>query len=758
MRLAEVVAAAGAITALIAGTALFDEFGPGALVAVVGGLAVLVAASLVAQRLRRTVRYRIDRPNSTVWLTVKVACLLGGLAGAVAVASAVDAPSLPRTVIVVVVVGALAGVVNAHTARWTLFQVDATGLRLGRATVPWSAAARLDLAGAAPGTVEIGVQLAPGQVVGGTPAPGTVLVDLPVCTTVPATTVHVDHVRWAVREFGNPAIPVVVRHETAETTAPIQPVETPAAPPAGPVPPPARSRRGWLVAGALGLVAVLAAGVVTAVVVLGDAEPGTPSAEERRNTYTAAGTGNLCHLVDVDVLASWSTEKDVLDESGTHTEPGYETLSCGAQTGGERPQGRFAHFTLSAVVADDAATARTFLVDAQDEDRWDIAGNEEEKGTVDGLGDTAEYEQAVSVFDGNVVNEYVLVVRDDNLVLVTRFRAESDGSDGDAPGIGTLADTAIEVARGVMTGLRAPAEKTPAGEDAAKAAATAPGTEKLMARIRAADPCEPHLHAAALLRRYGQVVPAPKDGMRLTECGLVISDGRGPVAELRLGLDAFLSERDRAGMTREVAGDQEVYHERPDGEATSCSSFVPYDDSGFGAKVSVERVGADTGPAPCEVAERYTGHLAELIASLPARAEPAGEPSLEGDDPCAADAVAHDMPGWEAGPVARYRATHCRFTLSRDGEHYEFDIAFEQGGAPSGDERVRVGMLAGKRTRSDENLCGLSVSYLPSSFEEDNGQNIDIYVKRTADDPGAERTHDVCDLTETAATAVVDGL
>lgn len=211
VRLAEVVAAAGAITTLVAGIELFDGFGPGALLAAAGGLAVLVAAALTAQRLRRTVRYRIDRPHSTAWLAGKIAALVAGLAGTAAILSALDAPSLPRTVIVLVVAGALAGVVHAHAARWTLFQVDATGLKLGRATVPWPAVARIDLAGAAPGTAEIGVQLAPGQVVSGDPVPGTVLADLPVCTLVPADAVHVDRVRWAVAGFGDPAIPVVVR-------------------------------------------------------------------------------------------------------------------------------------------------------------------------------------------------------------------------------------------------------------------------------------------------------------------------------------------------------------------------------------------------------------------------------------------------------------------------------------------------------------------------------------------------------------------
>jgi len=102
VRLAEVVAA-GAIIALAGGATLIEEFGTGALIAAVAGLAALMAASLAAQRLRRAVRYRIDRPNSTAWLTVKVAALLAGLVGTVVVASAVDAPSLSRTVIVVVV-------------------------------------------------------------------------------------------------------------------------------------------------------------------------------------------------------------------------------------------------------------------------------------------------------------------------------------------------------------------------------------------------------------------------------------------------------------------------------------------------------------------------------------------------------------------------------------------------------------------------------------------------------------------------------
>lgn len=218
VRSAGVLAAAGAITALVAGGLLFEEFGLGALLAAVGGLVALAGGVVLRGQLVRGVRYRIDRPYSSVWLAAKLVALLAMFGGAVAIATAVDAPSLPRPVIVVVVVGALSLVVATHAARWTLCQVDATGVKVGRASVTWPSVGQLDLAAAAPGTVEIGVRPAGGQPVNGTPAPGTVLVDVPVCTLVPAVAVDVDRIMWAVREFGNPAIPVVVRRRPWDGT------------------------------------------------------------------------------------------------------------------------------------------------------------------------------------------------------------------------------------------------------------------------------------------------------------------------------------------------------------------------------------------------------------------------------------------------------------------------------------------------------------------------------------------------------------
>ncbi|MDX3659019.1 hypothetical protein PV646_17075 [Streptomyces sp. ID05-26A] len=196
VRLVEVFAAAGGITTLVACGYLAD--GPGPALVAVSGVALLVTASLTAQRIRRKVRYRVDRPNSALWLAGKIAALLAGAAVVVYVAWALDVPSLPRGLFVFAVVGSLLAVVNTHASRWTLLQIDATGVRLGQVHLPWPAVVRLELADAAPGLVEVGVRLAPGG-------------DLAARTTVPAA--EVDRIPRALAEFGDPAlVDVVISH------------------------------------------------------------------------------------------------------------------------------------------------------------------------------------------------------------------------------------------------------------------------------------------------------------------------------------------------------------------------------------------------------------------------------------------------------------------------------------------------------------------------------------------------------------------
>ncbi|WP_191298551.1 hypothetical protein [Lentzea cavernae] len=211
MRLVEVLAAVGAITALVAGGYLAEEFGTGPALAMVSGLALLVTASLTARRIRRKVRYRVDRPNSTAWLAGKIAAVFVGGAVVVYVAWALEVPSLPRSLVVFALIGSLLAVVNQHAARWTLLQIDATGVKLGRTHLPWPAVARLDLAGAAPGLVEAGVRLAPGHVAGDDAVRGTVLTDLPATTAIPAAAADADRIRQAVAEFGDRPVEVVVR-------------------------------------------------------------------------------------------------------------------------------------------------------------------------------------------------------------------------------------------------------------------------------------------------------------------------------------------------------------------------------------------------------------------------------------------------------------------------------------------------------------------------------------------------------------------
>lgn len=211
VRLVEVLAAVGAVTALVAGGYLVEEFGTGPALAMVSGLGLLVTASLTARRIRRKVRYRVDRPNSTAWLAAKIVAVLVGGVVVVYVAWALEVPSLPRSLVVFALVGSLLAVVRRHAARWTLVQVDATGVRLGRTHVPWLAVARLDLAEVAPGLVEAGVRLAPGHVAGDEAVRGTVLTDLPVSTVVPASAADADRIRQAVAEFGDRPVEVVVR-------------------------------------------------------------------------------------------------------------------------------------------------------------------------------------------------------------------------------------------------------------------------------------------------------------------------------------------------------------------------------------------------------------------------------------------------------------------------------------------------------------------------------------------------------------------
>ena len=850
MRLAEVAAAAGAITALIAGTAMFDEFGPGALLAAVGGLAVLVAASLAAQRLRRTVRYRIDRPNSTAWLTGKVAALLAGLVGAVAIASAVDAPSLPRTVIVVVVVGALAGVVNAHAARWTLFQVDATGLRLGRAAVPWAAVARLDLAGAAPGAVEIGVQLVPGQVVDGSPTPGTVLADLPVCTLVPAAAVHVDRVRWAVGEFGDPAIPVVVREQVGYPTPPIPatppngtpaaiatppggspapaathlpasglaipaalpatPPEHPATPPSGtpaaatappatppasgpaipaatppngtpaaappafpyppmpappPLPPPRKLRREWVVGGVLALATVLVAGVTVVLVNQAD-EPGRPeAAAERAPRYSAAGVEEPCDLIDVYVLKQWSTVKQIDTEPSRDTHPDYDWLHCGAHSASEYLVGRVTHLELVIAVAEDARAARDFHAEQEERGLWVVSGDVREQGNVQGLGESAEFEQAISTYGDHTRADYVLRLRDDNLSLFLKFGSDADQSDGAGVTVSTLADAAATQARSAMEKLRArPTKKekktSSAVPKAMHEAVTLPSTEDLMTRIRGADPCE--LLDRDAMSEYGTVEVEPHQALGLAECRLMAVSG-GTRVGFGLRLNGYLSEEERADLVREELDGQEVFHSEPDPGSNGCAYHVPYGNTGFGAELSVRRYvpGAEEqGPWPeaCEAARNLTARVAPAVVELPARSTPAPEPTLVGKDPCVVDEVAASLPDWKVGPVGRYQSAQCRFTITQGQDKIEFDVNFDRDAEQLGEAPANVGGLTGVWFNAYEGQCGLSLIYVPESAPDAwDAQNIGVSVQYQGG-YGSPSPLDLCELAQSTAQTMIDGL
>ncbi|GAB1509888.1 hypothetical protein [Actinophytocola sp. KF-1] len=777
VRAAQLLAAAGGLATLVGGGYLVDAFSTGALVACVAGPAALAGGVALAKRLARTVRYRVDRPNSTAVLAAKMAALLAVFVATVVVMSAVDAPSAPRSVVVLVVVGCLATVVNTHAARWTLFQIDATGMKVGQAGVPWPAVARLDLAAAGPGFVEIGVQLVAGQVVSGTPAPGRVLGDLPVCTVVPAAAVQVEHIRWAVREFGNPAVPVVVRDQPRHTP----PAGMPAPPPAPPVPappaegtttpPPApsRGRRTWLVAGAVALAAVLVAGAVTAVVLAGGDEPGQAAAEAKPGPkYSAANVPDPCDLIDVYVLKRWSTVTEIVTEPTTDKHPDYDYLHCGAHSDSQYLVGRVTHLEMVVAVAESAAAARTFQAKQEKHGLWTVSGDVSDDGTVPGLAEHAEFEQAISTYGDHTRADYVLRVRDDNLVFLLKFGSDADRSDGPGVTVPTLADTATAQARAAMEKLRTrPEEKKRENREPAAVpktindAVTLPGTVDLMARIRAADPCE--LHDRTFIERFGRVAAEPHQALGLAECRLM---GSYPDHVERtvfgIDLDEYLSDEERADLVPEDLDGMAVFHTKQS-VSDGCVYYVPFGRSGFGASVSVGRYvpgGAEplSWPQACAVARDYTAAVGPKVAELPARSAPAPEPTLAGKDPCLAEeVVARLVPDWKPGPVSRYYSAQCRFTVAQGDEVYEFDLAFDRDAEQLGDEPAEVGGLHGVWLRYD-GLCSLSLVHVPESTPDAwDAHNISASVQWKGP-YGLKGSRDECTLAQGAAELLIDSL
>ena len=786
VRAAHVLAAAGGLATLIGGGFLIDSFSAGALLACLAGVAALAGGVVLAKRLGQTVRYRIDKPNSTAVLAAKVAALVAVFAGTVAVLSAVDAPSAPRSVIVLVVVACLAAVVNTHAARWTLFQIDATGMKVGQAGVPWPAVARLDLASAGVGYAEIGVQLVAGQVVSGTPVPGRVLADLPVCTVVPASAVQVERIRWAVREFGNPAVPVVVRDQprppavmpttppgaapaTGSFPVPPPPVDgptpltapepTPMAQSATPPPPP-RTRRNWLIGGAIALVAVLAAGAVTAITLTGDDEPGKAAAEEGPK-YSADDEQEPCDLIDVYVLKRWSTVTEIVSEPSRDRHPDYDTLHCGAHSDSEYLVGRVTHLVMAVGVAESPDAARTFQTKQEKRGLWTVSGDVTEKGTVPGLGQSAEFEQAISTSAGHTRADHVLRVRDDNLVFLLKFGSDSDESDGRGVDVQTLADTAQEQARAAMEKLRTrPAGKkgTPEPTSVPRTindAVTLPGTQDLMARIRAADPCE--LLDREFPATFGSLSFEPHQALGLAECRLMAEAG-GVRVTFALQLNEYLSEEERTDLVREG----EFFHDKVDQSGNACSYYVPFGNTGFGARLAVVRYvpgreDQEPWPIACEVAGEYTAQIGKTVAELPARTTPAPEPTLLGRDPCLVDQVSEVLEDWKAGPVSRYYSAQCRFTMSQGDEAYEFDVAFDRDAEQIGDEPATVGGLNGVWIRY-EGLCSLSLIYVPESAPDAwDAQNIGVSVQWQGP-YGMEGSQEPCTLAQDMAELIIDSL
>ncbi|ANZ40499.1 hypothetical protein BBK82_35290 [Lentzea guizhouensis] len=432
VRLVEVLAAVGAVTTVVAGGYLVEEVGPGASLAAASGLALLVTASFTARRVRRKVRYRVDRPNSTAWLAGKIAAVLVGGAVAVSLAWALGVPPLPRSLVVFALVGAVLGVMNTHAARWTLLQIDATGVEVGQAHVPWPSVARLELAGAAPGQVEIGVQPVPD---------GTV----PVRTTVPAVAARRERVRWAVDTFGSPAIPIVVREPDPLDTVP--PAVLP--PPAG-TKPTGRVRR-WP-AGVVVLAVVLVGGAVTltgTADIAGRPVAAPPPPEVR---YSATAIDNPCAVVDVQVLRNWSTAPEIISLPRRKTLPDHEWGHCGAR--GNESTGRVANLNLVVAVAESADAARAFYDAQKARDLLGTDGEAPRRGPLDGLGDSAEFEQGSRTHAGRTAHVYSLGLRDDNLCLFLKLRSEAGSAEWDGVDVPALGDTTRAEALAALQRLR----------------------------------------------------------------------------------------------------------------------------------------------------------------------------------------------------------------------------------------------------------------------------------------------------------------
>ena len=746
-RLAGLLAVAGGITILTAGWSALEDPTTGSWITTLGGVVTLLTGAVLTTYPLARVRYRIATPYAGLVLAAKVAGALGVFVGLVFVANAIGVPPLSRRFLVVALVAGLGWVVNDHTVRSTLFQADATGVRFGRVPVAWPAITQLVVApGAAPDVVEVSATL-----VDGTPAPP----DGP--SVVPADRLDWRRLAWAVSQSGRSDLPLVTRDSRQQAEM-------------GHHPPPT-NRRMWLVAGGIGLTVVLVASAITALVLTTSvhttAETSTPVA-----AYSATSITDGCATIDVYVLKPWSTVPRITTESHRFASDHGDKLTCRAYSDSQYVVGRVVSLDLEITVAADATAATSAYREAKDSGLWSAQGDVTEKGDVPKLGEVAEYEASIWPMGGTTRTTYVLTIRDANMALLLRLNAESDQSDGAGAGVGTFADTAAAQAKAAMAKLRAAAVSTgpTSGRQkprsaplpkTANDAAVAETTGPLMARVRAADPCE--LLDRDYPQRFGtSVAEEPKQAQSFDECQLLAStaDPAAPRVRFRLSLAEWLTAEERAKLTPDTLHGQEVFRDPDSATSNTCSYYLPYGTTGFGAQVYVNRHiagnGSDQAPWPeaCATAKEYASLIAPAVTKLPPRSHPASEPTLAGKDPCAiADAVVAKLGDWKRGPISRFIPTGCQFDVHQGKESYEIHLDFDHDAEQLGDEPVTIAGLTGTRINSyaDSGMCSVSLVYVPETTPDAwDAHDIQVAIQR---DPGWQGTGslDPCQVTTMVA-------
>ena len=817
-KLAVLLAVAGGIATLVGVGLAIEDPAAGPLLAALVGLVALVVGALLANRVLATVRYRISTPNAAGWLAGKLSGAVGLFVAVAVVAEALDVPSAPRQVLVAVLVAGFGWLVADHTARTVLFQADATGVRFGRTIVPWPVVGQFVVAfGTRPGTAEIGLSPAPGaHCPAGQPVAGAVLADLPLSVVVEAAKLHQARLTWAISQSGRTDIEVIVRDSAASPTPageqqpvpnppppandenpatdPPRPVHGQAALAAPPAPihgqaavgtPPApvygqgfvaappmpqgaagpRDRRMWWAA-ATGIVLVVAAVAAIVVVASGTSTEQARPDVQTTTRYSAKSVSKACDVVDVYVMKDWSTEQRIATEQNIFNLESGDNLSCSAFSDAQYTTGRFVHLNLEITVANNETAAAAEYQHPTNPDFWNVDGDVTEHGKVSDLGTAAEYKSSIATFGNTTRTTYALRVRDGNLALLMRFQSDVDQTDGAGVTVDTLAETAAAQARGAMRELsdtppstqgthRPDPGQVPANVAAASAAKT---TGPLMARVRAVDPCE--LLDRKLPSEFGTPQVTSQQAQGFDECQLA-------AGQLRFNLDVVeaLTKEERAKLVADKLGDREVFHDEDVPGSNGCVYYLPYDTTGFGARIDVVQLGQDPNgdsppwPEACATTKEYATQLAPRLDKLPARTTPAPEPTLAGKDPCAiVDDLMSTLDDWEASPVRRLYSVECRFDIRQGDEIYQIELDFDRDAEQVGDEPVTIGGLSGVRFPSpDVGMCSVSLVYVPETTPDTwDAQNIGVSVSR--DNAGPTGALDPCAVTTTAAEAQIGAL